>query len=189
MTKTDRTPDFGGESPGPIQDSEPARVASPEAQPGGRGWVFGSLFGAVLLAYIAISACCIRAPFFPLDDMDELYLVRSNSSWLSLLGGDLFHFLRPVKNVVFAVFNWLDLHGGMVPVHLLAIFIGVLAACAVFKLCCRLFGDRYWALMAMAVWLLSPTLVSSTAWLSAASNIMPMAGLAAAALVFHDLAC
>ncbi len=158
-------------------------------QPKPHRGMFALSFAAVLLAYIGISACCIRAPFFPLDDIDELYLVRSSSSWTSLLGGDLFHFFRPVKNVLFAVFNWLDLHGGMVPVHLMAIFIGVLAACAVFKLCCRLFGDCGWALAATAVWLLSPTLVSSTAWLSAASNIMPMAALTAAALTFHDLAC
>lgn len=154
-----------------------------------QGWVFRSLFAAVLLAYVAISACSIRAPFFPLDDLDELYLVRSNSSWSALLGPDLYHFLRPVKNVLFAVYNWLYLHGGMVPVHTMAIAIGLLTACAVFKLCCRIFRDRGWALVATAVWLLAPTLVSSTAYLSASTNILPMAGFGAAAVAFHDMAC
>ncbi len=150
--------------------------------------MFGLLFGAVLLAYIAIGACSIHASFFPLDDMDEIYQVRTTGSWLSLLGTDLYHFFRPVKNLMFAAYNWLYNQGGMVLVRATAIAIGVFSACAVFKLCCRLLDDRRWALVATAVWLLSPTLVSSTVWLSA-SNILLMTGLAAAALTFHDLAC
>ena len=166
----------------------PGHIPLQETQPK-FGWRFGLAFGAVLLGYIAISACCIRAPFFPLDDLDELYMVRSNGSWASLLGTDLYHFFRPVKNLLFAIYNWLYTHGGMVPVHLVAIFIGLLSACAVFKLCSRLLADRCWGLVATAVWLFSPTLVSSTAYLSASTNIMPMAGLGAAAVVFHDMAC
>ena len=150
-------------------------------------WKFGLAFGAVLLAYVAIGACSIRAPFFLLDDWDELYLVRSSGSLHSLLGTDLYHFFRPVKNLMFAGYNWLFNHGGMVPVRMVAIIIGIFSACAVFKLCCRLLDDRKWALVAMAIWLLSPTLISSLAWLSA-SNILLMVGLAAAALAFHDLA-
>lgn len=150
-------------------------------------WMFGLLFGAVLLAYIGIGVCSIHAPFFPLDDMDELFLVRSNGSWSSLLGTDLFHFFRPVKNLMFVFYNWLYYQGGMVPVRAVPIAIGVLSACAVFKLCCRLLADRKCALVATAIWLLSPTLVASCAWLSA-SNILLMTGLAAAALTFHDLA-
>ena len=150
-------------------------------------WVFGLSFGGVLLAYIAIGACSIHAPFFALDDMDELCLVRSGGSWMSLLGTDLYHFFRPVKNLLFVAYNWLYYHGGMVGVRAVPLAIGVFSACAVFKLCCRLLADRGWALVATAIWLLSPTLVSSTVWLSA-SNILLMTGLAAAALTFHDMA-
>lgn len=151
-------------------------------------WMFGLSFGAMLLAYIAIGACSIHAPFFPLDDMDELGLVRVNGSLASLLGTDLYNFFRPVKNLLFAVYNWLYYQGGIVPVRIVPLVIGVISAYAVFKLCCRLLANRNWALVATAIWLLSPTLVSSTAWLSA-SNILLMTGLAAAALTFHDLAC
>ncbi|MGH7940682.1 MAG: tetratricopeptide repeat protein [Limisphaerales bacterium] len=156
------------------------------AQPERRGWGFGMLFAAVLLAYVGIGSLSIGAPFFPLDDRGELDLVRV-SSWSSLLGTDLFHFFRPVKNVLFAAYNWLFFHGGMVPVRTLAILIGLFSALAVFKLCCRVLASREWALGATAIWLLSPTLVASTAWLSA-SNILLMTGFAAMALICHDSA-
>ena len=167
---------------------EPDHIPFPEAQPEFRGGMFGLLFGAVLLAYVAIGACSIHASFFPLDDMDELYLVRASGSWLSLLGTDLYHFFRPVKNLLFVAYNWLYDHGGMVPVRAVALVIGLMSAWMVFKLCCRLLANRKWALVATAIWLLSPTLVSSTVWLSA-TNILLMTGLAAAALTCHDLAC
>lgn len=169
------------------RNPEPDHISLPENQQKFSGRMIGLSFGAVLLAYIAISTCSIRAPFFALDDWDELNLVRSTGSWLSLLGSDLYHFFRPIKNLMFAVYNWLYTHGGIVPVRVMAIAIGVLSASAVFKLCCRLLVDRRWAVVATAIWLLSPTLVSSTAWLSA-SNILLMTGLAAAALTFHDMA-
>jgi tetratricopeptide (TPR) repeat protein len=166
----------------------PAPAAFPEGQQELRDGTFGLLFGAVLLAYVAIGACSIRAPFFPLDDMEEIYLIRASGSWLSLLGTDLYHFFRPVKNLMFVAYNWLYYHGGMVPVRTGAIVIGLMSAWMVFKLCCRLLANRGWALAATAIWLLSPTLVSSTVWLSA-TNILLMTGLAAAALTCHDLAC
>ena len=146
------------------------------------------LFGAVLLAYVAIGVRCLRAPFFPLDDLDEFYLIRTSKSWLSLLGTDLYSFFRPVKNMLFVLYDWLYNHGGIAAVRMVPLIIGLLSALAVFKFCCRVLGSRMWALMAMAAWLLAPTLVSSMAWLSA-SNILLMTGLAAAALTCHDLAC
>lgn len=152
------------------------------------GRTLALLFLGMLLAFFAIGACSIHAPFFALDDWDELFLARASHSIFSLLGTDLYHFFRPVKNLLFLVYNWLYLQGGMVPVRALALAIGAFSACAVFKLCCRLMANRGWALVATAIWLLSPTLVSCTVWLSA-SNILLMAGLAAAAITCHDLAC
>src|ERR1051325_677586 len=148
----------------------------------------GLLLVTTLLAYVAIAACSIRAGFFPLDDMDEIYLVRASGSWLSLLGTDLYHFFRTIKNLLFAVYNWLYNNEGMVGARSLAVAIGLFSAWAVYKLCCRLLANRGWALVATAIWLLSPTLVSCTAWLSA-SNILLMTGMAAVALTCHDLAC
>ncbi len=180
MNKTERLPDFSSKDPDRVPFSD-----APQKLP---TRTLGLLFLAMLLAYFAIGACSIHAPFFVLDDWDELYMVRGSGSWLSLLGTDLYHFFRPVKNLLFVVYNWLYLQGGMVPVRSLALAIGAFSAWAVFKLCCRLLANRGWALVATAIWLLSPTLVSSTVWLSA-SNILLMTGLAAAAITCHDLAC
>lgn len=150
--------------------------------------LFGLLFCGMLLTYAAIASCSIHAPFFPLDDMEEFGLVRASGSLSSLLGTDLYHFFRPVKNLLFVLYNWLYFHGGIVAVRLAPLVIGLTSGCAVFGLCCRLFGNRVWALAATAIWMLSPTLVDSNAWLSA-SNILLMTGLSAAALTCHDLAC
>jgi tetratricopeptide (TPR) repeat protein len=149
---------------------------------------FGWWFAAVLLAYVAISAGSLQAPYFPLDDKGELYLVRTTGSWWSLLGPDLFHFFRPIKNLMFAAYDWLGRHGGMAAVRSMTVMLGLGSAVAVFGLCRRLLASRGWALVATAIWLLAPTMVSCTAWLSA-SNILVMTGLAAAALSCHDLAC
>jgi tetratricopeptide (TPR) repeat protein len=166
----------------------PGSIPFSSSKPAVPSWVFGSLFGAVLLAYVAIGICSIHAPFFALDDWDEIFLVRSSGTWMSLLGTDLYHFFRPVKNLMFVAYNWIYSHGGIVPVRTLALAIGLCSAWAVFRLCYRLLASRGWALAATAIWLLSPMLVSSTAWLSA-SNILLMTGLAAAAVTCHDLAC
>jgi tetratricopeptide (TPR) repeat protein len=149
---------------------------------------FGFFLCAVLLAYVAIAACSLHAPFFPLDDQGELYFVRTANSWISLLGPDFYHFFRPVKNLLFAAYNWLECHGGMEAVRAVPILLGLGSAWAVFGLCCRLLASRSWALVATAAWLLAPTLVSCTAWLSC-SNILVMTGFAAVALTCHDLAC
>ncbi|MDE3099880.1 MAG: tetratricopeptide repeat protein [Verrucomicrobiota bacterium] len=201
MNRTNLALDAAVESPGMVKETlwnrvwkkwsapkEPDRVIFAEGQKELRDWMIGLLFGAMLLAYVAIGACSIHAPFFALDDKDELFLIRTSSSWLSLLGTDLYGFFRPVKNLMFVAYNWLYYHGGMAPVRALSMAVGVFSACAVFKLCCRLLANRGWALAATAIWLLSPTLVSSSVWLSA-SNILLMTGLAAVALICHDLAC
>ncbi len=171
-----------------LAHAEPSGTAVTQASLELSRRTFALLFAAMLLTYVAIASCSIHAPFFPLDDLQEFFLVRASGSWLSLLGTDLYHFFRPVKNLLFLGYDWLYLHGGMEAARALAVVIGLASACAVFKLCCRLLADRGWALVATAIWLLSPTLVSCTAWLSA-SNIMLMTGLAAVALTCHDLAC
>lgn len=141
----------------------------------------------MLVAFLAIHLCAIHAPFFELDDQQELQLVRARESWMSLLGTDLYSFFRPIKNMMFVAINWLYFHGGMPAVRSLPIAIGLGAACAVFQLCLRVLADRLQALAATAIWLLAPTLVSCVAWVSA-SNILLMTAWGAMALTCHDLA-
>lgn len=148
---------------------------------------YGLIFAGVLAAYAAIAACSLNAPFFPLDDTGELHFVRRAGSWPALLGVDFYHFFRPLKNLLFALYDALARCGGMRAVRIVPILVGAASACAVFALCRQLLGSRGWGLAAAAVWLLAPTLVSCTAWLSC-TNIMLMTGFAAAALYGHDRA-
>jgi tetratricopeptide (TPR) repeat protein len=148
----------------------------------------GMLFVLLLLAYAAIAACSLNAPLFPLDDTGELYFVRQAGSWSALLGHDFYHFFRPVKNLLFALYDALIRCGaGMHVVRLVPILVGAASAYAVFTLCRRLLNSHGWGLTAAAIWLLAPTLVSCTAWLSC-TNILLMTGFAAASLYGHDRA-
>lgn len=138
---------------------------------------------AIALCYIAIHLQSVRAPFFPLDDIQELYHIRSRNSWIDMIFFDFYGFFRPVKNLLFIAFDALYRSGGMVPVHALAISVGLFSLIMVNMLFRRLL-DSHWCLAASAIWLLAPTMVSSTAWLSAV-NLQMMTGFAAASLIFY----
>ena len=71
--------------------------------------------------------------------------------------------------------------------HLAAIAIGALSFFPVLALCRRILGSDWKGLAASVVWLFSPTLVSSAAWLSCV-NIRIMVAFAALAIAYHDKA-
>ncbi len=143
-------------------------------------------FLAAAIAYVVISLQCISAPFFPIDDHGEIYYVRSQPL-AQLLCQDLFGFFRPVKNLIFLAFASLSQHG-MAPARLLAVAIGLLSFAAVTALFRRIMkAPPAWALAASTIWLLSPTMVSCTAWLSAV-NIQVMSGFCAVALLLYHRA-
>jgi tetratricopeptide (TPR) repeat protein len=161
--------------------AEPDRDGDGDGADGRR---HGLLLAALLLGYVAVAACSLHAPIFPLDDTGELHFVRRAASWMTLLGEDFYHFFRPVKNLLFAAYDALAARGGMPAARALVVLVGAASALAVHGLCCRLMRSRGWGLAATAVWLLAPTMVSCTAWLSS-SNILAMTGFAALALTCH----
>lgn len=143
-----------------------------------------SAMALVLSAYVAIQALAISSAWFPADDMQELVFVRTLKSSWQLLGVDVFGLFRPVKNLLFLLFSVLE-PVGMPAVRAVAIAIGVVTFFPVRAFFLRVFRDERCALLASAIWLLSPTLVSSVAWLSCV-NIQLMCGFAAGAFVCHD---
>ena len=139
------------------------------------------LLGGVLLAYVVIAWQSIQAPLFVLDDGAELAYIRSHPSLAELFQHDCFLFFRPGKNLCFLAFSAL-LPMGMTACRLLVVLIGVGSALAVLALFRQLLPKSGMALAAIACWLLAPTLVTVTAWLSAV-NILLMTGLSAASLL------
>ena len=138
-----------------------------------------------LFFYVAIQSCVLQASIFPADDINEFNYVGNalSGAWFSLFSSDSFHYFRPVKNLLFLIFAGLRTFG-MPACRLLAIAIGIASFFPVLALCRRVIG-RDAGTLAAAVWLLSPTLVSSVAWLSCV-NIQAMVAFAALALVQHD---
>lgn len=140
----------------------------------------------VPLVYTALMSFSVSPAIFPIDDQQEFRLVAESDSFLSLLGADAFQLFRPVKNLLFAVFSFLAPFG-IRWCHSVGILIGALSFFPVRALCRRILGSEEKALLAASVWLLSPTLVSSAAWLSCV-NILVMVAFGAGAVVLHDSA-
>ncbi len=140
----------------------------------------------VVVFYVAIQSFAVTAPFFSADDMNELFHVRTfvGDAWWRWFGPDAFELFRPVKNLMFLLFDWMLPWGGVMSCRMAAIAIGIASFVPVLCLC-RLVATSGVALFLAAVWFLSPTLVSSAAWLSCV-NIQIMVAFAAGAMILHD---
>ena len=145
-----------------------------------------ALYFLVPAVYAAVMLQSVTDVCFPADDPQELnYVNEMRWGWL-LRGHDVFGLFRPVKNLLWILFSKLNTFG-FEWCHVFAITIGILSFFPVLALCRRIYGSDWKAFAAAAVWLLSPTLVSSVAWLSCV-NIQVMAAFAALTIVFHDKA-
>lgn len=140
----------------------------------------------VPLLYVAVLSFSVCNNWFVVDDRQEVFFVRENESFLHLFRFDVFGLFRPVKNLLFLVFTKME-GSGVRWCHVLAIAIGAGSFFPVSVLCRRIFNSEWKGLVAASVWLFSPTLVSSSAWLSCL-NIRIMVIFAALAMVFHDSA-
>ena len=140
----------------------------------------------VPLVYAAVLSFSFSGEWFPADDRQELVFVRGLSSTGALFGADVFGLFRPVKNLLFRLFVAMS-PLGVDACRLVGIAIGIASFFPVLALCRRILGNEWKADLAASLWLLSPTLVSSAAWLSCV-NIQLMAAFAALAMVRHDAA-
>lgn len=136
--------------------------------------------------YVAVLSGSVTGEVFWADDPGELAFVRNAASVWSLCGYDVFQLFRPVKNFIWLGFSFLEPFG-LEWCHAVSVVFGVLSIFPVLALCRRVFGSEWKALAAVAVWILSPTLVSSVAWLSCL-NIQVMVAFVSLAIVFHDKA-
>lgn len=146
-------------------------------------WTFSLL---IPLVYIAVLSFSVSDEWFSADDRQELVFVRGMSSFGSLFGPDVFGLFRPVKNLLFRLFVAISPFG-VRSCRLVGIFIGAVSFFPVHALCRRILGNGWNAVAAASIWLLSPTLVSSAAWLSGV-NIQIMVAFSALAIVCYDSA-
>lgn len=141
-------------------------------------------FLLIPLVYVAVLSFSVSNECFWADDFTSLRFVRGLSSVWSLFGHDSFNYFRPVKNIVWFGFSKLAPFG-LEWCHVVSICIGALSFFPVQALFRRVLGSKGKALAAAAVWLLSPTLVSCSAWLSC-TNIQIAISFASLAIVCHD---
>lgn len=144
------------------------------------------LFLVVPLVYIIALSFSATNLLFWADDARQLSYIRELPSPWHVLGPDSFHLFRPVKNLLWLLFSALE-PTGLAFAHAIAIVIGALSFFPVYAAFRRILGSEEKGLAAASVWLLSPTLVSSAAWLSCV-NIQVMAAFAAATITLHDSA-
>ena len=140
----------------------------------------------VPFVYGAVMLPSVTGKLFVADDPVELEFVRALPVVRLLSGHDAFDLFRPVKNAIWLAFSALEPFS-VEWCHVFAIAIGILSFFPVLALCRRISSSAWKALAAASAWLLSPTLVSSVAWLSCV-NIQIMVAFAALAIVFHDTA-
>ncbi len=140
----------------------------------------------VPFAYVAVMCNSISGQLFLADDPGEMDYVRALPLHRLLFGFDAFGLFRPIKNLLWILFSLLEPFS-LEWCHVFAIFTGILSFFPVLSLCRRTLGSEWKGLAAASIWLFSPTLVSSVAWLSCL-NVQVMAAFAALAIVFHDKA-
>lgn len=138
------------------------------------------------LVYATLMLSAASTSLFQIDDPQEFRYVAETDSIMSILGTDVFYFFRPVKNILFVLFSRLAPFG-IVWCHIVGVLIAILSFFSVRALCLRILGIEEKALLAASIWLFSPTLVSSAAWLSSI-NIVAMVAFATVSLTLHDSA-
>ena len=134
----------------------------------------------VAILYVVIQSFAINAVASPADDVQELAYINGMANWTQLFGKDVFGLFRPMKNLLFLLLSCFD-PSDVSGFRLICVGIGILSFFPVLSFCRKVFANDCLAIIAASVWFLSPTLVSSTAWLSCV-NIQIMAMLAALAV-------
>jgi hypothetical protein len=136
--------------------------------------------------YAAVLSFSVSNTLFWADDARQLSYIRELPSFWNAFGPDSFHLFRPVKNLLWLLFSALE-PLGLEFAHAITIVIGALSFFPVYAAFRRILGSKDKGLAAASVWLFSPTLVSSAAWLSCV-NIQVMAAFAAGTIALHDSA-
>ncbi len=121
---------------------------------------------------IALAFQVLHAPFF-LDDIPQIEHVNSFSSPKEIFSPDTFGLKRPAKNLIF----WLVLQTGthaVITAHSILLTLYIATIFILFFWFRLWTPTTKWAAIGTGIWALSPTLVSSIAWLSCANILVSM---------------
>lgn len=139
--------------------------------------------GALVVILLVIVACvwpAMQSPPFT-DDIFQLERSAGFKKWTDIFQPDAFYFFRPVKN---ALFMWAAALGAnMLAWHWIGLVAYLAAAVGIYRIAAICLESKRAALVAMAVWALSPTAASTAIWLSCANISL---GIAFAAGMFHS---
>jgi len=138
---------------------------------------------ALLAIILLLTMVCVwpamHAPQFT-DDIFQLERVSLFKKWSDIFRPDAFHLFRPLKN---ALFMMAAPYKANLPVwHAFGLMAYLLATLGIYRITSICLKSRRAALLATAVWALSPTCASTAIWLSCANISV---GIALAACVFH----
>ncbi len=125
--------------------------------------------GALVLILLLVVACvwpAMHAPPFT-DDIFQLEKSSGFKKWTDVFQPDAFFFFRPVKN---ALFMWAAaLEANMLAWHWIGLVAYLAATLGIYRITTVCLESKRAALLATAVWALSPTCASTAIWLSCAN--------------------
>lgn len=157
-----------------------ASNSSPTPSPGigSLKWRMAALFLILLLVVICVWPAMHSLPFQ--DDIPQLEKSSHFTTWTEVFKPDAFNFYRPVKNAVFMLAA--PLEKNLPAWHWIGLAAYLAATVGIYRITSICLKSRGTALLATAVWALSPTCASTAIWLSCANISI---GLVFAAGVFH----
>lgn len=158
-------------SPGPC----PERLET--LQPGSKG-ALAALLAILLLAVFCTWPAMHSLPFQ--DDVPQLKRSAGFSHWAEIFNLDAFYFFRPFKNALFMVAA--PLRENLPAWHWLGLSAFLASIAGVYRIAAICLKSTVTALLATAVWALSPTCASTAIWLSCANISV---GIFFFACVFH----
>jgi Tetratricopeptide repeat len=141
-------------------------------------WRISALIFIALLVVTSVWPGMVSRPFT--DDVFQLEKSSQITKWTEIFQPDAFNFFRPVKNAIFMVAA--PFEKNLIAWHWIGLAAYLAAGLGIYKIASICLSSKRAALIAMAVWALSPTCASTAIWLSCANISL---GVAFGALVFH----
>lgn len=145
---------------------------------GSQKWRMAGLFVILLLIVVCVWPAMHSLPFQ--DDIPQLERSSHFTKWSEVFKPDAFNFYRPFKNAIFMIAA--PLEKNLPAWHWIGVVAYLAATAGIYRITSICLKSCNTALLATAIWALSPTCASTAIWLSCANISI---GLVFAACMFH----